>query len=359
MPHDGAEAATTPTPSDLLTRNAVQHISLDSSVLVPASPNPASKDLRRAALEVLKAHPSLPLPGGGHTLERWRELASIAGIDVCLIKVLEAHYDALAIVAELGEEPPSPDVLLAVWAAEPPDARLAFWPGANALNQGASVDGNKAWCSGADVVDQALITCHVGEQQQLARVAMTAPGIARDDSVWQAVGMARVVSGRVHFSNVPARAVGAPGAYLDRPGFWHGGAGIAACWWGAAVAIAEPLRRSPRIARDMLAAAHLGAIDVALSAVRDMLVQTASAIDAAPERSHQRRVLRLRSLTEQACSDVIQRVGRALGPGPLCQDRAHAQRCADLAVFLRQSHAERDWAALGQAVSGDETPWTL
>lgn len=339
-------------------------MSAEPLVNLPATRSAASGDLRRAALKVLKSHPSLPLPGGGRTLERWRELASIAGRDVCLIKVLEAHYDAQAILAELGAEPLAPDVLLAVWAAEPPDARLEFRHAADAGAQGrtvegATVEGDKAWCSGADVVDEALITCHIGEHQQLARVRLSAPGITRDDSAWQAVGMARVVSGRVHFSNVPAHAVGAASAYLHRPGFWHGGAGIAACWWGAAVAIAEPLRRSPRIARDMLAAAHLGAIDVALSAVRDMLVQTASAIDAAPGESHQRRVLRLRSLTEQACSDVIERVGRALGPGPLCQDRAHAQRCADLAVFLRQSHAERDWAALGQAAAGDETPWTL
>ena len=33
--------------------------------------------------------------------------------------------------------------------------------------------------------------------------------------------------------------MGADGAYLDRPGFWHGGAGIAACWHGGAVALAQ------------------------------------------------------------------------------------------------------------------------
>lgn len=39
---------------------------------------------------------------------------------------------------------------------------------------------------------------------------------------------------------------------------------------------------------------------------------------------------------------------RALGAGPLCADAAHAQRCADLTTFGRQSHAECDLQALGE-----------
>ena len=341
------------------TKSSMQATSSPPTAREPVGRRASSVRLRGDALGMLALHPSLPLPGRGQTLERWRTLAWMAGIDVCLVKVLEAHYDALAILADLDEKPPAPDVLLAVWAAEPPDARLAWQPASINDDHAGTLVGDKAWCSGADLVDEALVTSHADAAPQLVRVRLTAAGVSRDDSAWQAVGMARVVSGRVHFARVPAQAIGAPGAYLDRAGFWHGGAGIAACWWGAAVAIAEPLRRSGRIARDPLTAAHLGAIDVALSAARDMLVQTARAIDAAPGASHQRRVLRLRALTDQACSEVIERVGRALGPGPLCQDRAHAQRCADLGVFLRQSHAERDWVSLGHAAAADDTPWAL
>jgi len=38
----------------------------------------------------------------------------------------------------------------------------------------------------------------------------------------------------------------------------------------------------------------------------------------------------------------LSRTARALGPGPLCQDAGHAQRVAELAIYVRQSHAERD-----------------
>jgi hypothetical protein len=65
--------------------------------------------------------------------------------------------------------------------------------------------------------------------QQLVQVQLGRPGIAIDTQAWAAIGMARVVSGPVTFDAVPASAIGAPGQYLARPGFWHGGAGIAAC----------------------------------------------------------------------------------------------------------------------------------
>ena len=89
--------------------------------------------------------------------------------------------------------------------------------------------------------------------------------------------------------------------------------------------------------------------------------ELAAAIDADPARPYRREVVRLRSVVERACHDVLDAAGRALGPGPLCGDHAHAQRCADLSVFVRQSHADRDWAALGQdvaALEGD-APWPL
>lgn len=44
--------------------------------------------------------------------------------------------------------------------------------------------------------------------------------------------------------------------------------------------------------------------------------------------------------------------GRALGPRPLATDAAHSRRVTDLAVYLRQSHAERDFAVLGNLAAG-------
>ena len=326
---------------------------------VPSLPPPSSTslELREAVARWRRKAPRLPQPGGGDTLARWRLLAEIARDDVCVVKVLEAHYDALAILSDLEPDVPADNALLAVWAAEPPDARVIFQPDAD--GESGTLQGTKAWCSGADLVDAALVTAHIGDARVLVRVALDAPGITHDDSAWQAVGMGRVRSGRVGLDGVRARRVGAPGAYLERPGFWHGGAGIAACWFGAATAIADVLRLDARAARSPHAQAHLGAVDMLLSATAGLLRETAATIDDAPHLPHVRAVTRVRSAAERAATDVIDRVGRALGPGPLCLDAAHARRCADLTTFVRQSHAEHDWAALGAAVQAEGHTWTL
>jgi hypothetical protein len=53
-------------------------------------------------------------------------------------------------------------------------------------------------------------------------------------------------------------------------------------------------------------------------------------------------------VVEHAVDEAITRTGRALGPKPLAMDAEHAQRVADLTMYVRQSHAERDLAALGR-----------
>ena len=298
----------------------------------------------------------LPRPGHGATLDRWRALAAWAAQDVCLVKVMEAHYDAQAILAELDAPAASTEQLYAVWAAEPPDARVEFVESADGAG---TLAGTKAWCSGASIVDRALVTAHMDGARVLVEVDLDQPGVDIAQDGWHAVGMARVHSGRVEFRQVRAQRVGAPGAYLARPGFWHGGAGIAACWFGAAGAIADALRTHPRVARDPHAAAHLGAIDIGLAAAAALLRETAEAIDAVPDQPHVDAVMRGRALLERVATETIDRVGRALGPGPLCEDAAHAQRCADLTTFIRQSHAERDWAALGAAAQARPAGWVL
>jgi len=44
------------------------------------------------------------------------------------------------------------------------------------------------------------------------------------------------------------------------------------------------------------------------------------------------------------------------GPGPLATDEDHARRVADLELYLRQWHAERDQAALGEDVLRADSP---
>ncbi|WP_181108568.1 acyl-CoA dehydrogenase family protein [Xanthomonas arboricola] len=299
----------------------------------------------------LSTHPTLPLPGRGHTVERWQTLADIAADDLCVAKLLEAHYDAQAICADLGADIMLPTQRWAVWAAEPPGSDMRF--------SGQALNGTKAWCSGAAQVTHALVTTRHAGASCLFAVALDQPGIRIDSSAWQAVGMQGIETANVRFCDTPARQIGESDAYLTRPGFWHGGAGIAACWFGATIAVADVLRASTRLSNDPHAAAHLGAIDASLASAAALLRQLALRIDAQPEQAHLRGVLQLRSVVEAVARDTLDRVARALGPGPLCGNRAHAQRCADLSVFIRQHHAERDLQALGELCQQEASPWKI
>lgn len=166
--------------------------------------------------------------------------------------------------------------------------------------------------------------------------------------------MAATGSVDVLFDRAPAQQIGSADGYLGRPGFWHGGAGIAACWHGGAVGVARALlggRREPH------ADAHRGAVDAALAASAAHLRAVAALLDGAPHDPHEGPVRRMRATAEATATLVLDRAGRALGAAPLCRDAAHAGRVADLTVFLRQSHAERDLEAVGAAADG--TAWDL
>jgi len=303
----------------------------------------------------------LPLPGRGATLQRWQCLALSAHHDLGLAKLYEGHTDALAILEELGG-PSRPGASWGVWCAESRDAAVVLRHSADSQGQGV-LAGRKQWCSGAAVLSHALVSCEdANGERRLAAVSLRDPGVTITDEGWHAVGMAATASVDVLFDDVPAILVGGPGEYLSRPGFWYGGAGVAACWYGAAQALAEYLHAAARDAQqpDPHRLAHLGAVEAALGSAAALLRATARAIDQSPGAYAGRIAMRARLAVEEAATEVLDHVTRALGAGPLCRNERFARLAADLPVFLRQSHAERDLAALGGLVTQQEqAPWAL
>lgn len=59
----------------------------------------------------------------------------------------------------------------------------------------------------------------------------------------------------------------------------------------------------------------------------------------------------MRAVVARAVDDTLTHVAHALGPAPLAQDADHAKRVADLGLYVRQHHAERDDASLGGALA--------
>jgi alkylation response protein AidB-like acyl-CoA dehydrogenase len=297
----------------------------------------------------------LPLPGSGQTRDRFAAFADLAEEDLSLARLAEGHADAVAILAELGGSQAPPGSRWGVWAANPPG------PALTAVKSGGGwrLRGAKQYCSGARVCTHALVTASAEDGMRL--FAVETGGLAPRPGSWPATGMAGSDTLDVGFPDVAAEPVGPPDGYTNRPGFGHGGVGVAACWYGGARAIGRTLLNAAA-KRDLgpHALAHLGAADIALRAARSALDQAADEIDADPadaRRAGRVRALRVRTLTESVATDVMGRVGRALGAGPLGHDEAHSRAVADLTVYLRQHHAERDLADLGAIVAEKGATW--
>lgn len=99
---------------NLLTRFAARPVS--------SSPDTELPQLMQKLID--SGFASLPMPGQGLTLERWRTLAAVAASDLALVKLFEGHTDAMAIMAELEPDDPMPAGVWGTWAAEPHFARV-------------------------------------------------------------------------------------------------------------------------------------------------------------------------------------------------------------------------------------------
>jgi hypothetical protein len=299
---------------------------------------------------------NLPLPGGGRTRERWAVLAQLAEEDLSLARLAEGHTDALAILAELGVlTAPPVGSRWGVWAAQPPGPGLT----ASKTARGWRLDGIKQYCSGAQSCTDALVTATAPDGSRL--FAVSTSDLSPVPGTWPATGMAASDTLNVDFADIPAEPVGNPGRYTSRPGFAHGGAGVAACWYGGAQGVGHTLVTAAT-ERDLgpHALAHLGAVDIVMHTTRAVLDAAAAEIDADPDDrqdSGRRRALRVRALVEATATEVMHRVGRALGASPLSHNEAHSRRVADLTVYLRQHHAERDLAELGTIVADSGATW--
>jgi hypothetical protein len=289
----------------------------------------------------------LPLPGQD-TACRWSVFAAVAAASLTAARVLEAHADALAILAEAGECPP-PDLVWGVFAAEAGGCRL----GAEIASDGrtAALSGTKPWCSLAADLDAALVTAHSPEGRRLFQVDLRDPAVQPEPPRrWVARGLRAVTSTPVRFDAARATALGPVDWYLTRSGFAWGGLGVAACWYGGALGLVTAIRRRAVDSGADVDALHLGGADVALHAARVCLAEAAQLIDANHAGDASLLALRVRSVVADAVETILRHAAHALGPGPLALDGDHAARVADLELYVRQHHAERDLIALGRTL---------
>lgn len=295
----------------------------------------------------------------GRSTWTWvRALASLGAGDLTVARVVEPHLDALAIFEQAaandrahdGSWPsvtPPPDSTWGVYAAHAPGSHL------EAVSSGGewTLTGTKPWCSLAKLVSHAVITAHVDDSRRQAfAISLSDPGVHVSEEPWVARGLADVRSTAIHLTRVPAAPVGPPEWYLERPGFAWGGIGVAAIWFGAACALGQSVMDSARKREpDQLALTHLGRIDIALHGTMLALREAATRIDEGSAEGRRGQLLagRVRAAAATTAELVLGETGRALGPAPLTSHEEHARRVADLTVYVRQHHGERDVARIG------------
>ncbi|MCZ2404370.1 acyl-CoA dehydrogenase [Paenarthrobacter sp. Z7-10] len=318
----------------------------------------------------------LPFPMNGQTRRLWEALATVSAADVSLARILEPHLDALAIIGQapdltVDDIPGGSDGCWGVFAAEAPGSRLqATWEGkrdgkgaGDGKGNGEAgwiLSGTKPWCSLGAELSHAVVTAQTDDGRRAFAVRLRQPGVQPDDVGWSALGLAKIRSGPINFDRVPAVPVGGPGWYFSRPGFSWGGAGVAAVWFGAAVAIARRvfLHCSSREA-DQIARMHLGLIDAEICSARNALLMAAGHADG-PDggTGHRLAAARARAAVVGCAEAILEIAGHAMGPAPLAFEPDYAARTADLALYLRQDHAERSSAAIGeQLLAGGAAPW--
>jgi hypothetical protein len=304
---------------------------------------------------VATAAPRLCPAGTGMTWGRFVALAEVSGLDLALGRLAEGHADSMSILAEaacapLGGGP------YGVWASRGIAGEVTATP----TSTGWRLEGAKGFCSGAGIVERALVTAEAPDGIRLFDVDVTAEGVVPCPDSWPAVGMGASASSTVCFDGVTVTdAVGTPGFYTERIGFWWGAVGVAACWWGGARALLDAVAlylRAGSGGEHELAA--YGSAMARGRAIAETLRWAASEIDAegVDIARARRTALTAREVVHDGCTAILAASAAAGGARPICLDASQSRRSADLYAYLAQHHGGRDAATLAAELLATSWP---
>lgn len=276
--------------------------------------------------------------------ERLLHLFEVGRRGLSLAKLAEAHWDALAILDE-AKRCAIPDALYAVWASGGPQDPLTIEVN---FSQG-YLSGTKRFCSGAGLVDRALITVE-DKLLEISLHDLPSGCLTIDESQWVSQAFAQTHTATLIFNRLPIpqdALIGANHWYLNRLGFWRGALGPAACWGGGAASLVDYAQANGR--DDTHTLAHLAAMVANVWTIQNILIQSGKDAEQMTEPQElQQLALKARHMIEQLSSDILRRFARAYGPYPLACVSKVNQQYQELDLFLKQNHGERDLAILGK-----------
>lgn len=301
--------------------------------------HPTAADQRRALLALAQpVEADLPWP------ELVEHLLALGRTDVPLGRLAEGHVDAVRIHRQAGTTPVT-GAAYGVWASR---SRAS---GVHGRRDGSGwvLDGTLRFASGAGVLDRALVPVWLDDGDHVL-LDLDVTAWPFDDSQWRTRAME--LSRSHHYDLVGRRTaaleLGGPNFYLDRPGFFPGGVGVAAVWAGSAGRVVDLLEASvPGDRRSPGQVIRLG------QARSDLATAAAVCRDAA---------MRLPKLAPDAvrASVTLARTGVAgcvrrilaetrtvAGAAALAFDEDLTRAVDDLALYVAQLNADADSTWLG------------
>ncbi len=268
--------------------------------------NPTATDYRGVALTLLPyIQSNVPPMGESLSIVRLRFLTAVARHDLGLARIIEGHLDATQILRE-ATRPADGSKLYGIWASGGPADTTDITKG-GAGDGNAVLTGSKPFCSGSDIVDRGLI--YVYPAEQLLDVNMREAGspeyVHFETGQWKSTAFSETHTWTVRFEGFPVtdeNRIGGYKWYFDRPGF---------C---------------------------LGAMVSSVGSIDAMLRLEADQIDAYPYNTSGSpfpTALLVRHHIERACTDVLDRFGRTLGPRPFAFETDNARRIAELTLYIQ------------------------
>ena len=289
-------------------------------------------------------------PAGAEPL--FEALRLVGRASLPLGRLYEGHVNAIRLVAEHG----TPGQRAAAASAARDGALFGVWnterPGIDLrIDAEGILRGGKVLCSGAGLVERALVTGrHGGEgPQQMLLVPLERGTERAESSEWRVTGMRASATGTVMMDGIPATpeiVLGEPDAYMRQPGFSGGAWRFLAVHLGGLEAVAEALRehhhRTGRGA-DPHQAARFGQVLTAAETARLWVLNAARMAEeeAVPPERIIAYVDLARGAVERAALDVLELAQRSIGLQAFTRANPVERMMRDLATYLRQPAPDR------------------
>ncbi|MDN3586236.1 acyl-CoA dehydrogenase family protein [Pedobacter aquatilis] len=305
---------------------------------------------------------SIVLPGApldfnlGNTKALLQILKDVGKANLSVGRIFEGHINALHLIHLYAnqdqkriwfEEVRTKNFLFAVWNTQESDG-IHFIP----TGQGFELRGSKSFCSGAGVVNRAIVTGNIDTQErngwQMAVLPMANLNQHKiDKNSWQPLGMKASCSYKVDFSAYPVSAedlLSSPGIYLKQPYFSAGAIRFAAVQLGGAEAIAADtlsfLKNLSRTA-DPIQRLRLSSISTQLISGRLWISRAGEEFDKLHGQSEHGAALvtlanMARVMVEEICLLIIQDSNKCVGARGLMRPGSLERLHRDLTFYLRQ-----------------------